>query len=64
MYIKPLCDRLGGVLVERPARGPRKLMGSIPGRVIPTTLKMVEMVTLLGALGYDVSITTDLLLPG
>ena len=45
---------------ERPPRV-RVVLGSIPGRVISNTLKMVVMAALLGIQGCGVSITTDLL---
>ena len=47
-------------MVEDPPRV-REVVGPIPGRVKPNTLKMVVMKALLGALGYWVtrSITTD-----
>ena len=44
-------------MVERPPQV-REEMGSIPGRVIPKTLKMVVVDALLGAQGCAVSITT------
>ena len=44
-------------VVERPLAD-REVVGSIPSRVIPKTLKMVVMASLLGAQGLRVSITT------
>ena len=52
------CARLGGVVVERPPRV-WEVAGWIPGRVIPKTLKMEVMATILGAQGCGVSIRTD-----
>ena len=37
----------------------REVVGSIKGRVIPNTLKMVLIASLLGAQGCGVSIATD-----
>ena len=40
--------RLGGVVVERASRV-REVVGFIPGRVIPNTLKIIVMTALLDA---------------
>ena len=61
MYLRMtirILNRHAGVFVERPPRV-REVVGSIPGRVIPKTLKMVVMTALLGAQGCGVIITTD-----
>ena len=42
----------------------REIAGSIPGRIIPNTLKMVLIAALLDAQGFGVSITTDWLVSG
>ena len=51
-------DRLDGVVVERPPRV-WEVASSIPGSVKSKTLKMVVTAALLGAQGFEVSITTD-----
>ena len=48
LYITPLMDRHSGSVVERPLCD-REVAGSIPGRVIPKTLKMVLAALSLGA---------------
>ena len=53
-----LYDLLGGVVINCPPGVP-KVVGSIPDRVIPKTLKMEIMAAHLGALGSGVIITTD-----
>ena len=45
---KPLLNRRSGSVVERPLCD-REVAGSIPGRVIPKTLKMVLAALSLGA---------------
>ena len=55
--------RLSGVVVERPPQE-WEVASSIPGGVIPKTLKMVVVAALLGAQGCGVSITTDWLVSG
>ena len=52
--------RLGGVVEERPPRQ-REVAGSIPGRVIRNTFKIVVITDLLGAQDCGISIRTDLL---
>ena len=52
---------LGGEVVERPPRV-REVTGSIPGWVIPKTIKMVVIAALLCAEGSGVSINRSVVL--
>ena len=54
-----LCD----VVVKRSPLV-REVVGSIPGQVLPNTLKVVTMSAVLGSQGYGVSITTEWLMSG
>ena len=51
-------DRIGGVVIELPPRV-REVTDSIPGWVVPNTLKIVVMAAFLGAQSYRFSALTD-----